>query len=366
METKILEYTHFTGMTFRPPHSMQLPRDILIGRGVLNELAEVCRGFGFHSSIFILTGRKVFGIVTHEIIRTLESSDYEVEFSFIEEAHMQSVQEAKMHIEELNPDVVLGVGGGKAIDVAKLSSTFARKSFISIPTAASHDGISSPRASIKGLKEPTSIQAQAPLAILADTEVISKAPYKLTASGCGDIISKYTAVRDWEVTRELKNEYYGEYAANLALMSSMLVMKNTKLISGKSEEGLRIVLEALISCGVAMSIAGSSRPCSGSEHLFSHALDRVAEKPALHGEQCGVGAIMMAYLQKRNWKMLREKLKELNAPTSAEELGIEAEYIVEALTLAHKIRPERYTVLGSEGLTREAAEALAEVTNVIP
>lgn len=365
METKILECNHSIYMTFRPPHYMQLPRDILIGRGVLNKLAEVCRGLGFHSSIFVLTGQKVYGIVTHEIIRTLERSDYEVEYSLIEEANMQSVQEAKGQIGELKPDVVLGVGGGKAIDVAKLSSTFACKPFISIPTAASHDGISSPRASIKGLNEPTSIQAQAPIAILADTEVISKAPYKLTVSGCGDIISKYTAVRDWEVTHNLKNEYYGEYAANLALMSSKLVMKNANLISGKSEEGLRIVLEALISCGVAMSIAGSSRPCSGSEHLFSHALDRVAEKPALHGEQCGVGAIMMAYLQKRNWKMLREKLKLLNAPTSAEELGIEAKYIVEALTLAHKIRPERYTVLGSEGLSREAAEALAGVTKVI-
>jgi glycerol-1-phosphate dehydrogenase [NAD(P)+] len=74
---------------------------------------------------------------------------------------------------------------------------------------------------------------------------------------------------------------------------------------------------------------------------------------------------MMAYLQKRNWKMLREKLKLLNAPTSAEELGIEAKYIVEALTLAHKIRPNRHTVLGSEGLTREAAEALTRVTKVI-
>lgn len=365
METKILEYYHFSCMTFQPPHYMQLPRDILIGQGVLNKLAEVCLGLGFHSSIFVLTGQNVYEIITHKIIRTLEKSDYEVELSFIEEANMQSVQEAKGRIKKLNPDVVLGIGGGKVIDVAKLSSTVAHKPFISIPTAASHDGISSSRASIKGLNEPTSIQAQAPIAILADTEVISKAPYKLTASGCGDIISKYTAVRDWEVTHNLKNEYYGEYAANLSLMSSKLVMKNAELISGKSEEGVRIVLEALISCGVAMSIAGSSRPCSGSEHLFSHALDRVAEKPALHGEQCGVGAIMMAYLQKSDWKMLREKLKLLNAPTSAEELGIEAKYIVEALTLAHKIRPERHTVLGNKGLTREAAENLAKVTKVI-
>lgn len=353
-------------MTRRPPHYMQLPRDIWIGRGVLKQLADVCRGLGFHASIVVLTGQRVYTVVTRAIIRSLEGSGYAVNCVFIDEANLQAVQEAQAQIEALTPNVVLGVGGGKAIDVAKLASTLARTPFISIPTAASHDGISSPRASIKGVNESMSIQAQAPIAILADTDVIAKAPYRLTASGCGDVISKYTAVRDWELTHTQTNEYYGEYAANLALMSATLVMKNAHLISGKGEDGLRIVLEALISCGVAMSIAGSSRPCSGSEHLFSHALDRVAAKPALHGEQCGVGAIMMAYLQKRNWRMLRETLQLLGAPTSAEELGLDATDIVEALTLAHTIRPDRYTVLGHEGLTRDAAEALAEVTQVIP
>lgn len=366
METKILEDTHSTDMTPRPPHSMQLPRDILIGQGVLKQLTAVCRGLGFHTSTFVLTGQRVYEVVTRAIIRSLEGTGYDVTYAFIDEANMQAVQEAKKHIEAEDPNLVLGVGGGKAIDVAKLSSTLARKPFISIPTAASHDGISSPRAAIKGGNESMSVQAQAPIAILADTEVIAKAPYRLTASGCGDVVSKYTAVRDWEVTHTRTHEYYGEYAANLARMSATLVMKNAQLIAGRGEAGLRIVLEALISCGVAMSIAGSSRPCSGSEHLFSHALDLVAAKPALHGEQCGVGAIMMAYLQKRNWRMLREKLQLLGAPTSAEELGIDATDIVEALTLAHTIRPDRYTVLGREGLTRDAAEALAEATQVIP
>ena len=52
----------------------------------------------------------------------------------------------------------------------------------------------------------------------------------------------------------------------------------------------------MISSGMAISIAGNSRPASGSEHKFSHALDMIAPKPALHGEQCGVGTIMMMYL----------------------------------------------------------------------
>jgi len=331
----------------------------------LNRLADVCRSLGFRSSIFVLTGPKVYKIIAQDVISRLEESDYRISFSLVDKSSTQSVKEVMERIEEFHPEVVLGVGGGTVIDVAKVSSTSKGIPFVSIPTAASHDGISSPRASIRGLEKPSSIEAQAPIAILADTNVISKAPYKLTASGCGDIISKYTAVRDWELAHRMKNEYYGEYAANLSLMSAKLVMKSAEAISLKSEDGLRVVLEALISCGVAMSIAGSSRPCSGSEHLFSHALDRIAAKPSLHGEQCGVGAIMMAYLQKRDWRRIREKLRILKAPTSAEELGVEPKEIVEALVLAQKIRPDRYTVLGSGGLTREAAERLAKATNVI-
>jgi len=113
-----------------------------------------------------------------------------------------------------------------------------------------------------------------------------------------------------------------------------------------------------------MSIAGSSRPASGSEHMFSHALDIVAEKPALHGEQCGVGTIMMMSLHGGDWKRIREVLKCIGAPVTAEELGVDRDEIIEALLMAHRIRPERYTILGS-GLTKGAAIKLAKKTGII-
>ncbi|MEM1874723.1 MAG: iron-containing alcohol dehydrogenase, partial [Candidatus Hadarchaeales archaeon] len=143
-----------------------------------------------------------------------------------------------------------------------------------------------------------------------------------------------------------------------------LIIANAKVIKRYTEESVRKVVKSLISSGVAMAIAGSSRPASGSEHLFSHALDMVAPKPALHGEQCGVGAIMMSYLQGGDWEIIRNALKTIGAPTTAKELGIPPKYIVKALTIAHKIRPERYTVLGG-GLGRKEAERLAKITGVI-
>src|SRR5947199_10196106 len=100
-------------------------------------------------------------------------------------------------------------------------------------------------------------------------------------------------------------------------MSAELVTRNVKEIVQRSKEGVRTIVEALISCGVAMSIAGSSRPCSGSEHLFSHALDIVAGETSLHGERTGVGAVVCAYLQGSNWESIRTFLKELGAPSTA-------------------------------------------------
>jgi len=85
----------------------------------------------------------------------------------------------------------------------------------------------------------------------------------------------------------------------------------------------------------------------------------------LHGEQCGIGAIMMMYLHGGDWEKLRDALKIIGAPTTSEDLGISKKKIVEALVKAHEIRPERYTILGETGLTEKAAKTLAKQTGVI-
>ncbi len=131
------------------------------------------------------------------------------------------------------------------------------------------------------------------------------------------------------------------------------------------EESVWIVIKPLIESGASMCIAGSSRPTSGSEHLFSHALDRIAPNKALHGEQCGVGTIMMMYLHDGNWEEIRYALKKIGAPVNAKQLGIKKGDIVKALVMANRIRKDRYTILGDNGLSADAAEKLAKVTEVI-
>jgi glycerol-1-phosphate dehydrogenase [NAD(P)+] len=342
---------------------MQLPRAVLVGEGVLGKLNQLVAQLKLGNRCLLLTGSataKVAGARAAEIL----GEEHEVEVFGLREASFEAVEEALEAARSLGAEFLVGVGGGKVIDVAKLVAKRLGVEFLSVPTAASHDGVASSRASIKDKNGTVSKEAIAPLGVLADIEIIDSAPYRLTASGCGDVISKFTATRDWELAHRVTGEEISEYSIALSRMSAKIVMRSAGEIRS-SREGIRKVVKALISCGVAMSIAGSSRPGSGSEHKFSHALDMIAEKPALHGEQCGVGTIMMMYLHGGDWQRIRSALSEIGAPTCAEELGVSRREVVEALVKAREIRPHRYTILEHVNLSRDKAEKVAKVTGVI-
>ena len=85
----------------------------------------------------------------------------------------------------------------------------------------------------------------------------------------------------------------------------------------------------------------------------------------MHGEQCGVGSILSAYLYKSNWQRIRSTLKLIGAPTTAQELGVKDVEVVKALELAAKIRPERYTILHKLNLDFEGCEKTAKAAGTI-
>jgi glycerol-1-phosphate dehydrogenase [NAD(P)+] len=100
--------------------------------------------------------------------------------------------------------------------------------------------------------------------------------------------------------------------------------------------------------------------------MFSHQLDRLEPGTALHGHQVGIGSVITAYLQggdRGEWHDVREALESIGAPTTAAEIGIDDETIIEALTTAHQIR-DRYTILG-DGISEAAAREATQVTGVI-
>ena len=342
---------------------IQMPREVYIDPGIVKKTGSICKSLHLDKKILIVTGSHTYKAGAVPAIESLEKDGIDYDVVKVENASQESISEVE---ELITPDTtVLGIGGGKVIDVAKLSSFNRGVYFVSMPTTASHDGIVSPMASIKNPDTSISVRAHSPIAVIADSEILAQSPFRLLAAGCADLIANFTAIKDWELAHRLKNESFSESAAALSIMSAHLITDNIANIKPNLEPSARIVMKSLFSGGMAISIAGSSRPASGSEHLFSHALDKILDKPALHGEQCGIGTIMMMYLHGGDWKAIKESLEAVQAPTKASQIGIADEDIIEALMMAHKIRPERYTILGDNGISKEAAYELAYKTEVI-
>jgi glycerol-1-phosphate dehydrogenase [NAD(P)+] len=341
---------------------IQLPRNVLVGHGVLDELADAVDELYLTGRPFLVTSPTPDDIAG-EAVRAQFDDPASVT---IETASFESVERVVDAAEAADAGYLVALGGGKVIDTAKMASDSLDCGFVSVPTAASHDGIVSGRSSIPEGDTRHSVAADPPLAVVADTAILAEAPWELTTAGCADIISNYTAVKDWQLAHRLKNVEYSEYGGALSQMTAEMLVDSAESIKPGLEESAWVVVKALVSSGVAMSIAGTSRPASGAEHLFSHQLDRLVPGRALHGHQVGVGAIVTEYLhsgEKGEWRDIRDALDEVGAPTTAGELGIDDETVVEALTTAHTIR-NRYTILG-DGLSEDAAREAAGFTGVI-
>jgi len=336
---------------------MQLPRDVVIGHDVLGQIPAVCEDLKLGSSALLISGKGTMELAGGKVMKILDKG-YEVIPFLAEEINLSVIKEAEIAAADV--DFLIGVGGGRVIDTAKIVSYNLDRPFISIPTAASHDGIASARASVPTVEGHASLEAQPPMAIVADTGIIALAPHRLLAAGCADVISNYTAILDWELAHRVKGEPLSEYAITLSKMTAEILVKDAHLIKPHQEQSAWIVIKALVSSGVAMSIAGSSRPASGGEHKFSHALDTLAPGKALHGESCGIGTIISMYLHGGDWRGIRESLKMIGAPTTPADLGIGDAVAVEALLMAKTIRPERFTIFDM-GLTRESAEKLVQM-----
>ena len=352
-------------MTSDPNHLMELPRKILIGNDVIYQLGSFIRDLDNKTSIVaVISGNTVKARVGKECVEALDSLSLKHKWIETPNASMNDINSSQSLVRKEQPNFIVGVGGGRSVDVAKMISFNLNIPFISVPTSASHDGISSPFVSIRGRDKPYSLKAHAPIGVIADTKLISEAPYRLQASGCGDLIGKITAVKDWELARDDNNEYFGSYAANLANMSAKIIIENSSKLSCRAD--IRTIVEALISAGVASCIAGSSRPCSGSEHLFSHALEYVAKTNCgLHGERVGIGTIMMSKIHGLDHAVIIKTLQNIKAPTTAKEIDVTEDQIIQSLLIAQSLRPERYTILNKIKMDKGSAREIAKSVSVI-
>ena len=251
---------------------------------------------------------------------------------------------------------IIGMGGGKVIDAAKYIGYILRIPFISVPTSSSSDGFSSSSASLTVNGHRKSLPAKMAYGILVDTDVIKSAPVKFLYSGIGDMVAKISSTYDWQHEEDMGFDEVNDFAFMIAKKAVNSFVR-TPFESINEDLFLKELLDSLAMSGVANEIAGSSAPTSGSEHLISHALDQLLERPQLHGIQVGIATYIMCKICDHRWKRIDTVFTKTGFWDYCATLDLQVSDFKDAIDMAPQIKPYRHTYLHEEKY-RDLAKAL--------
>jgi len=262
-----------------------------------------------------------------------------------------SFEQSARHLARLSRETqaVVGLGGGKALDTAKYVAFLANLPYYAVPTSLSNDGFCSPQSSLTLAGKRKSLAARLPVGVVLDTEVCLQAPLPLWLSGVGDLVAKVTAVFDWKLSFHAQ----GEPVNDLAALLSDATVRQFMAHPTRDDEGVRLLGTSLLLNGIAMEISGTSRPASGSEHLISHALDQISERPRLHGLQVGVATYLMARVQGQRAEEVGQVLKQTGFWEGVRADPFRKTEWGEAIRMAPSMKQNFFTVLSERDRSAE-------------
>jgi glycerol-1-phosphate dehydrogenase [NAD(P)+] len=341
---------------------MELPHYLRAVHGrseLVRLLGEVTAGLGFET-VGVVSGATYTAALGADLAAALPAMSPE---PVRVEANTQAEVDRVAGSGVAAADVVVAIGGGKTIDVAKSACASADLPLIVVPTQLTADGIASPVSVIRGTDGTLhSGHGRLPIALVVDIDVIASSPPERTRAGLGDLLANRSALVDWRLAAEAGGEEVDDFAALLAQSATDLVFSSapTGLADGGPDIAfLHRLLRGLVLSGLAMEIAGSSRPCSGSEHLISHALDALHPGTAQHGEQLAFGTLVATRLQGEDWGALRAFMSSAGMAGPVAGFGLGEQELVAVVRAAPSMRPDRYTILS------DAAASEGRVTAAI-
>lgn len=323
--------------------SVQLPTLFQVNEKILDKLSFLLKKEGVPFKNVIVISGSTTSLKYAEVVRTcLESEGLAIHSNDV-----KTVEELKEYCRTRNIDLLIGVGGGSVLDVVKRVALLTNTECLLIPTIISNDGLISPIAVIKDAYGQTlSLPGRTPFGIVVDLDIIRNAPARFLQAAAGDILSNISATNDWTLASACNGEGVNDLAYMLSRGTAFsLIHHKSKDI--RNRNFLKQVVYCQINSGLAMSLSGNSRPCSGSEHLISHAIDyHHLSEHTLHGYQVGSISIFCLYLQKRLDAKCIDYAIDFGIPLAFHKLD---EKILDNLDLifqaSFEMRPGRFTIL---------------------
>ena len=288
-------------------------RYVSVRKDALEDLPQIVNNLGC-KSLYLISDNITYGIAGEKTMKILEAAG--IKAKIVQLTHL-GFDEATLGELVINMpadcDLCVAVGTGSINDMTRYFSFKMGRPFCTVATAAPMDGFASSIAAIQVNSLKTTFDAQTPLAIVGDTEILKGAPYRMIAAGLGDLLGKFTCLADWKIAKVINNEHYCDSIVTLVEDCVQNVMKGADKAKDRDPEVLGNIMEGLVLAGVAMSLYGNSRPASGCEHHMSHywemMFEQAGKRPVPHGTQVSVGTVLVLKLV--------EALKKINVDFDA-------------------------------------------------
>ena len=275
-------------------HTVTLKK-FLMEKNALSRIGEVVNFLGDYKNVVMVCDEntyRVAGCTVENFVKLKQKIVLDPNGLHADENSVYLVEE----LLDSSCDLLLAVGSGTIHDITRYVAYEKGLQFVSVPTAPSVDGYVSSVCAMtwKGVKR--TLTAISPLALVADSDVITGAPLKMISSGIGDMLGKYTALFDWKISSILTGEYYCDYVASLMQSALEQVVSNIEKIKTRDIHAIESLTYGLVLSGLVMQMTGNSRPASGAEHHISHLIEMgIVSKnnTALHGEKVGVATVLV-------------------------------------------------------------------------
>lgn len=278
----------------------------------------------------------------------------------VNDASLEAAGDLQSVMRERAFDAVVGIGGGRTLDVAKYAATRGAVPMVAVATNLAHDGLCSPVASLEHGGRKGSFGVSMPLAVVVDLDFVRAAPAQMVRSGIGDAVSNLSAIEDWQLAHRERGEPVDGLAVTFARTAAEAVLHRQDGIG--DDDFLIALAEALVLSGMAMSVAGTSRPCSGACHEIIHAVDMLYPGVSNHGELAGIGALFAYHLRgnETRFAQIAGCLAHHDLPRTPKDIGLTTDQFVAAVLEAPATRPDRYTIIEHLDLDERSARAYVE------
>jgi glycerol-1-phosphate dehydrogenase [NAD(P)+] len=335
-----------------------VPRLLEIRYGVVEDLVGVLSSAGFDlRRPAIATGGAASTAIARHVTEVIGCDPGATHGKL--DGHVTTATALAHSLRDERSTTLIAVGGGRVIDTAKHACELIDVPLVVIPTCLSHDGLSSPIASLMdrdGVRR--SRGSVMPDGVVVDLAIVRDAPPRTARAGAGDLLSNVTAILDWRLAVRRGRDSFDGYSAVIAEEAASAFILATRQSASQALEALA---RGLVLSGLAMAAAGTSRPCSGAEHLVSHSLDAALGSAArFHGEQVSLGLAIAAVLHEGVADMLKDVYAIWELPSGPADLQLDQDVLIDAVVAAPATRPDRYTILNEIDMRRTSVEEIIE------